>query len=187
MFANLVNDGSWVEATIERAMPNRDPIPKPDIRRTLIPLGPVVVFAASNFPLAFSVAGGDTASALAAGNPVIVKAHRSHPGTSALIASAIVNAAKKTGMPDGIFSLLHGEGSIVGQGLIKHSKVKAGAFTGSQKAGKILCIVSSIKSSMVILLSIGSNFLGICNIYLWFMDTKNTAPNELCVIGDNSL
>ena len=118
MFANLVNDGSWVEATIERAMPNRDPIPKPDIRRTLIPLGPVVVFAASNFPLAFSVAGGDTASALAAGNPVIVKAHRSHPGTSALIASAIVNAAKKTGMPDGIFSLLHGEGSIVGQGLI---------------------------------------------------------------------
>ena len=138
MFANLVNDGSWVEATIERAMPNRDPIPKPDIRRTLIPLGPVVVFAASNFPLAFSVAGGDTASALAAGNPVIVKAHRSHPGTSSLIASAIVNAAKKAGMPDGIFSLLHGEGSIVGQGLIKHSKVKAGAFTGSQKAGMLL-------------------------------------------------
>jgi len=138
MFANLVEEGSWLEATIDTQQVDREPVPKPDIRRMLTPLGPVVVFAASNFPLAFSVAGGDTASALAGGNPVIVKAHRSHPGTSALIGSAIVEAAQKTGMPDGIFSLLHGKGSIVGQGLIKHPKVKAAGFTGSQKAGMLL-------------------------------------------------
>ena len=138
MFANLIEDGSWREATIDKAMLDRDPVPKPDVRRILIPLGPVVVFAASNFPLAFSTAGGDTASALAGGNPVIVKAHRAHPGTSAMIGSAIVKAAEKTGMPDGVFSLLHGSGSIVGQGLVKHPKIKAAGFTGSQKAGKIL-------------------------------------------------
>ena len=94
MFGSLVRDGSWLEASIDPAKPERQPIPKPDIRRMLIPIGPVVVFAASNFPLAFSTAGGDTASALAAGNPVIVKAHSSHPGTSTLIASAIIKAAK---------------------------------------------------------------------------------------------
>ena len=138
MFANLVEEGSWLEATIDTQQINREPVPKPDIRRMLIPLGPVVVFAASNFPLAFSAAGGDTASALAGGNPVIVKAHRSHPGTSALIGSAIVNAAKKTEMPDGVFSLLHGSGKIVGQGLVKHPKIKAAGFTGSQKAGRLL-------------------------------------------------
>ena len=115
MFANLVEEGSWLEATIDTQQINREPVPKPDIRRMLIPLGPVVVFAASNFPLAFS-----------------------HPGTSALIGSAIVNAAKKTGMPDGVFSLLHGSGRVVGQGLVKHPKIKAAGFTGSQKAGRLL-------------------------------------------------
>ncbi len=138
MFANLVEDGSWLEATIDRAMLDREPIPKPDIRRILVPLGPVVVFAASNFPLAFSTAGGDTASALAAGNPVIVKAHRAHPGTSAMIGTAVVEAAERTGMPDGVFSLLHGSGEVVGQGLVKHPKIKAAGFTGSQKAGRLL-------------------------------------------------
>jgi NADP-dependent aldehyde dehydrogenase len=133
-----VLEGSWLEATIETADLEREPIPKPDIRRMLVPMGPVVVFAASNFPLAFSTAGGDTASALAGGNPVIVKAHSAHPGTSAIVGSAIMEAAKKTNMPDGVFSLLHGSGKVVGQSLISHSGVKAAGFTGSQKAGRIL-------------------------------------------------
>jgi len=93
MFADVVREGSWVEATIDLAEPERKPLPKPDVRRMLIPIGPVVVFGASNFPLAFSVAGGDTASALAAGNPVIVKAHPAHPGTSEMVARAIVWAS----------------------------------------------------------------------------------------------
>ena len=138
MFATLVAEGSWLEAVIDTAQPDRAPVPKPDIRRMLVPIGPVVVFAASNFPLAFSTAGGDTASALAGGNPVIIKAHSAHPGTSALVGSAIVKAARNTGMPDGVFSLLHGSGKVVGQGLINHPGVKAAGFTGSQTAGRIL-------------------------------------------------
>lgn len=138
MFADLVAKGSWIEASIDTAQPDRAPVPKPDLRRMLVPLGPVVVFAASNFPLAFSTAGGDTVSALAGGNPVIVKAHGAHPGTSSLVGSAIIKAAQKTGMPDGVFSLLHGSGSKVGQTLILHSGVKAAGFTGSQTAGRIL-------------------------------------------------
>ena len=138
MFANFIEEGSWLEASIEIADMDREPIPKPDIRKMLIPMGPVVVFAASNFPLAFSTAGGDTASALAGGNPVIVKAHSAHPGTSALIGSAIIKAAKRTGMPDGVFSLLHGSGKVVGQALINNPGVKAAGFTGSQLAGRIL-------------------------------------------------
>jgi alpha-ketoglutaric semialdehyde dehydrogenase len=102
MFADLVAEGSWVEAIIDNALPDRQPAPRPDIRRMLVAMGPVVVFGASNFPLAFSVAGGDTASALASGCPVIVKAHSAHPGTSALVASAIQKAVIATGMPDGI-------------------------------------------------------------------------------------
>jgi len=138
MFATLVSEGSWLEAVIDTSQPDRAPVPKPDIRRMLVPIGPVVVFAASNFPLAFSTAGGDTASALAGGNPVIIKAHGAHPGTSALVGSAIVKAAQNTGMPDGVFSLLHGSGKVVGQGLINHPGVKAAGFTGSQTAGRIL-------------------------------------------------
>ena len=102
MFAEVIREGSWVEARIDNAIPDREPLPKPDVRRMLIPLGPVVVFGASNFPLAFSVAGGDTASALAAGCPVVVKAHPAHPGTCELVARAILTAAAATGMPDGV-------------------------------------------------------------------------------------
>ena len=138
MFADLVSEGSWLEATIDTAQNDRTPVPKPDLRRMLVPMGPVVVFAASNFPLAFSTAGGDTASALAGGNPVIVKAHGAHPGTSAMIGEAIVKAAKRTGMPHGVFSLLHGSGKIVGQGLIQHPGIKAAGFTGSEQAGRTL-------------------------------------------------
>src|SRR5437870_4956111 len=108
MFAELVREGSWRDARIDRAIPDRKPLHKPDVRRILIPIGPVAVWGASNFPLAFSVAGGDTASALAAGNPVIVKAHPAHPGTSELVAHAIAAAAKASGVPAGVFSMLHG-------------------------------------------------------------------------------
>jgi NADP-dependent aldehyde dehydrogenase len=137
-FANLVAEGSWVEATIDLAQPNREPIPKSDIRKMLIPLGPVVVFGASNFPLAYSTAGGDTAAALASGCPVLVKSHPMHAGTGALVASAIVKAAQKTGMPNGVFSNLNSSGIEVGQQLVSHPKVKAVGFTGSIKGGRAL-------------------------------------------------
>ena len=106
-FADLVLDGSWVEASIDTAIPDREPIPKPDLRKMLIPLGPIVVFGASNFPLAYSTAGGDTASALAAGCPVIVKSHPMHAGTGEIVSRAIINAVEKNNMPDGIFSNLN--------------------------------------------------------------------------------
>jgi len=138
LFASLLEEGSWVEAIIDTAMPDRKPLPRSDIRRMLVPIGPVVVFGASNFPLAFSVAGGDTASALAAGCPVVVKAHSAHPGTSALVGEAIVKAAQTTGMPAGVFSLLYDEGYTVGAELVKHPKTKAVTFTGSYKGGMAL-------------------------------------------------
>ncbi len=138
LFADLVEEGSWVEATIDKAQPDRQPIPKADIRKMLIPTGPVVVFTASNFPLAFSTAGGDTASALAAGNPVVVKAHESHPGTDHIVAQAILRAAERTNMPKGIFATLYGRGYEVGQRLVLHPLTKSVAFTGSYKGGKAL-------------------------------------------------
>ncbi len=138
MFADLLLEGSWVEATIDTAQPNREPMPKSDIRKLLIPLGPVVVFGASNFPLAYSTAGGDTAAALAAGCPVIVKSHPMHAGTGELVASAIIKAAQKTGMPEGVFSNLNSSGIEVGTELLKHPGVKAVGFTGSIKGGRAL-------------------------------------------------
>jgi NADP-dependent aldehyde dehydrogenase len=138
MFADLLREGSWVDARIETAQPDRTPLPKLDIRFMHLPLGPVVVFGASNFPLAFSVAGGDTASALAAGCSVIVKAHPAHPATSAIVGKAIQKAAERTGMPDGVFSLLFDKGIEVGMQLVKHPLVKAVGFTGSFKGGKAI-------------------------------------------------
>ncbi|QIP14098.1 aldehyde dehydrogenase (NADP(+)) [Spirosoma aureum] len=137
MFAKLIREGSWVDARINPALPDRQPLPRPDLRRMLIPLGPVVVFGASNFPLAFSVAGGDTASALASGCPVIFKAHPSHPGTSSLVGQAITTAAEKSGMPDGVFSLLHADNEVAQQ-LVAHPAVKAVGFTGSRGGGLAL-------------------------------------------------
>jgi len=137
-FANLVAEGSWVEASIDTADPERTPAPKPDLRKMLIPLGPIVVFGASNFPLAYSTAGGDTAAAFAAGCPVIVKSHPMHAGTGELVASAIVQAAIATGMPNGVFSNLNSSGIAVGVDLVKHPKVKAVGFTGSIKGGRAL-------------------------------------------------
>jgi NADP-dependent aldehyde dehydrogenase len=138
MFAELITEGSWVDARIETALPDRQPVPKPDLRSMLIALGPVGVFGASNFPLAFSVAGGDTASALAAGCTVVCKAHPSHPGTSELVASAILRAAEKTGMPEGVFSLLHGTTPDVGLAIVRHPLIQAIGFTGSFGGGKAL-------------------------------------------------
>jgi len=142
-FAELVKEGSWVEASIDTALSNRTPVAKPDLRKMLIPLGPVVVFGASNFPLAYSTAGGDTAAAFAAGCPVIVKSHPMHAGTGELVASAIVKAAKKTSMPNGVFSNLNSSGIEVGVALVKHPGVKAVGFTGSIRGGRALFDIAS--------------------------------------------
>lgn len=138
MFADYIEEGSWVEARVDTALPDRMPAPKPDIRKKLVALGPVVVFGAANFPLAYSTAGGDTASALAAGCPVIVKAHPAHAKTSELVAGAIKKAMTKTGMPKGVFQHLHGASFEVGQALVKHPHTKAVGFTGSFVGGKAL-------------------------------------------------
>lgn len=138
LFAQLLKDGSWVNAIIDTAQPDRQPLPKPDIRAMERPLGPVGIFGASNFPLAFSVAGGDTVSALAAGCPVVFKGHPSHLGTSELAGRAILAAAQKTGMPDGVFSLVFDDTIEIGQALVKHPLVKAIGFTGSLRGGKSL-------------------------------------------------
>ncbi|HET9087464.1 MAG TPA: aldehyde dehydrogenase (NADP(+)) [Acidobacteriaceae bacterium] len=138
MFAQFVEEGSWVSAKLDRGDPSRSPVPKPDIRSMLRPLGPVAVFGASNFPFAYSVAGGDTASALAAGNPVIVKAHPSHPGTSELVGQVISQAIRNCNLPAGVFSLLFDAGNEIGSALVQHPLVKAVGFTGSQSGGKAL-------------------------------------------------
>ena len=130
LFADLIEDGSWVDARIDRADTQRQPLPRPDVRSMLRPVGPVVVFCASNFPLAFSVAGGDTASAFAAGCPVIVKAHHAHPGTAELVGTAIRNAAHELGLAEGVFSLLYGGGTTVGVDLIKHHLVEGRRIHG---------------------------------------------------------
>ena len=137
-FANHIEEGNWVEASIDTAQPDRTPFPKVDLRKMNMPLGPVVVFGASNFPFAFSTAGGDTAAALAAGCPVIVKSHPMHAATGEMVSSAVIKAAEKTGMPNGVFSNLNSSGIEVGQQLVKHPKVKAVGFTGSIRGGRAL-------------------------------------------------
>ena len=138
MFAGVAREGSWVDARIDPALPDRQPLPRPDLRRMLIPLGPVIVFGSSNFPFAFSVAGGDTASALAVGNPVIVKAHRGHPGTSEMVAGAVARSVEACGLPGGVFSMLHGSGAEIGIALVRHPLARAAGFTGSRTAGRAL-------------------------------------------------
>jgi alpha-ketoglutaric semialdehyde dehydrogenase len=138
MFADLVEEGSWVDARIEHADPGRTPAPKPDVRSMLRPLGPVVVFGPSNFPLAFSTAGGDTASALAAGNPVISVAHYAHPGTCELVGRVIVDAVRSLSLPEGVFSLLFSQSHDAAQQLVTQAAIRAVAFTGSRKGGETL-------------------------------------------------
>src|SRR6188474_1010630 len=136
-YAEACERGEWLEARIDMAIPDKNP-PKPDIRKMLVPLGPVVVFGSSNFPFAYSTAGGDTACAFAAGCPVIVKAHPAHPETSELVANAILNAVKLCGMPKGIFAHVHGVSFEVGKALVMHPFTKAVGFTGSFIGGKQL-------------------------------------------------
>jgi NADP-dependent aldehyde dehydrogenase len=138
LFAQLLRDGKWNKEIIDEALPDRKPAPRPQMIQLQVPIGVVAVFGASNFPLAFSVAGGDTASALAAGCPVVFKAHPAHPATCQLVGAAIAKAAKETGMPDGVFSMLHGFSHEVGGMLVTHPLIKAVAFTGSFKGGKAL-------------------------------------------------
>jgi len=142
LFAKVVRDGHFLEATLDSALPERTP-PRPDLRMRKIPLGAVAVFGASNFPLAFSVAGGDTASALAAGCPVVVKAHNAHLGTSELVAKAVLKAALDCGMPEGVFSLLIGEGNQIGGDLVSHEAIRAVGFTGSRAGGLALSRIAS--------------------------------------------
>jgi NADP-dependent aldehyde dehydrogenase len=137
LFAALVEEGSWVDARLDTPDSARTP-PKPDLRSMLRPIGPVAVFGASNFPLAFSVAGGDTASALAAGNPVVVKAHPAHPGTSELVGDIVTKAIAAVGLPAGLFSLLFDDGHTVGAALVQHPGIRAVGFTGSFRGGKAL-------------------------------------------------
>ena len=138
LYGEATERGDWLDARIETAIPDRKPIPKPDHRSMMRPLGPVVVFGASNFPFAYSVAGGDTASAFAAGCPVIVKAHPAHPGTSDLVGRLIIEAVKECGLPEGTFSLLFDAGLEIGQALVKHPLVRAVGFTGSLRGGRAL-------------------------------------------------
>lgn len=145
MFAQVVRDGHFLCATIDHAQPQRTPIPRADLRLAKIPLGPVAVFGASNFPLAFSVAGGDTASALAAGAPVIVKAHSGHLGTSELVGRAIRQAVKDLGLPEGVFSLLVGAGRQLGEALVVHPAIKAVGFTGSRQGGLALMRIANAR------------------------------------------
>ena len=138
LFASLLRDGKWENEIIDPAQPERQPLPKPALRQVQIPIGPVAVFGASNFPLAFSVAGGDTVSALAAGCPVVFKAHPAHPATCELVGRAVLRAAAKTGMPNGVFSMVHGASHEVGMRLVQHPLIKAVGFTGSFRGGKAL-------------------------------------------------
>ncbi len=145
MFADLLDEGSWLDARIDTAQPDRAPIPKVDLRSMLTGLGPVAVFCASNFPLAFSTAGGDTASALAAGCPVVVVAHSAHPGLAEIVAEAITEAANQTDMPEGVFSLLFSGGYSVGQTVVAAPEIKAVGFTGSLKGGRALMDIAAAR------------------------------------------
>ena len=143
LFASVLREGSWQGVRIDPAQPDRTPLPRPDLRLRHVPLGPVAVFGASNFPLAFSVAGGDTASALAAGCPVIVKAHEAHLGTSVLIAAAVDAARERCGLPAGVFAMVVGKGREIGTALVADPRIRAVGFTGSRSGGTALMTVAA--------------------------------------------
>ena len=145
MFADVVRSGMADRVAHDAALPDRQPLPRPDMRRRMIPVGPVAVFGASNFPLAFSTAGGDTASALAAGCPVVVKGHPAHPGTGAMVADAVLRAARATGMPEGVFGHLTGPGNDLGAALVANPHITAVGFTGSRGGGLALVRVAQAR------------------------------------------
>ncbi len=145
LYGATAKEGTWMDARIDHALPDRQPLPRPDLRRMLVPIGPVAVFGSSNFPFAYSVAGGDTASALAAGCPVVVKAHEAHPGTSELVAHAINRAVAACGLPAGVFSMLQGDGRTIGAPLVQHPLMQAVGFTGSLRAGRALADLAAAR------------------------------------------
>ncbi|MEO6992018.1 MAG: aldehyde dehydrogenase (NADP(+)) [Lacunisphaera sp.] len=145
LYGGAAERGDWLDVRIDLALPERKPLPRPDHRSMLRPLGPVVVFGSSNFPFAYSVAGGDTASAFAAGCPVIVKAHPAHPGTGEMVGRLILQAVRECGLPEGTFSLLFDAGFEIGQALVKHPQVKAVGFTGSIKGGRALADLAAAR------------------------------------------
>ena len=149
LFAAELRTGEWLGLRVDPALPERKPVPRPDLRQRKIPCGPVAVFGASNFPLAFSVAGGDSAAALAAGCPIIVKGHPAHPGTSESVAEAIVAAAAATDMPEGVFSLLNGPDTALGAALVADPRVRAVAFTGSRAGGLALMKVAAARAEPI--------------------------------------
>jgi NADP-dependent aldehyde dehydrogenase len=149
LFASVVEEGSWVNARIDPALPDRKPLPRVDLRSMLRPLGPVAVFGASNFPFAFSVAGGDTASALAAGCPVVVKAHPAHPGASELAAEIITEAVVTESLHPGVFTMLFDSGIEIAAPLVQHPLIKAVAFTGSLRAGRALMDLAAARPSPI--------------------------------------
>ncbi|MET0452994.1 MAG: aldehyde dehydrogenase (NADP(+)) [Mycobacterium sp.] len=149
LFAGVLREGSWNGARIDPAQPDRAPLPRADIRQREVPLGPVAVFGASNFPLAFSVAGGDTASALAAGCPVVVKAHDAHPGTSELVGRAVTEAVAASGLPAGTFSMLFGAGRELGTALVTDPRIKAVGFTGSRSGGMALVAAAAARQEPI--------------------------------------
>jgi 2,5-dioxopentanoate dehydrogenase len=149
LFASIAREGRWLSATIDHALPDRKPLPRADLRLQKIPVGPVAVFGASNFPLAFSVAGGDTASALAAGCPVVAKAHSSHMGTSELVGRAIQKAVADLGLPEGVFSLVVGGGATVGEALVKHPAIQGVGFTGSRRVGQHLMALAAARKEPI--------------------------------------
>lgn len=145
LFAALIREGSWADARVDHAIPDRQPLPKPDVRRVMMPIGPVVVFGASNFPFAIGVVGTDTVCALAAGCPVVVKGHPAHPGTCEMMGRAVMNALHTTGLPAGCFSLLQGKGNDIGTTLVKHPLTQAVGFTGSLRGGRALMDVAAAR------------------------------------------
>jgi len=149
LFASAVRQGGWLDARIDPALPDRKPLPRPDLRLRNIGIGPVAIFGASNFPLAFSVAGGDTAAALAAGCPVVVKAHPAHPGTSALVGQAVQSAIAKCGLAPGVFSLLFGAGQELGTALVSNPDIKAVGFTGSRNGGLALMKIAAARAEPI--------------------------------------
>jgi NADP-dependent aldehyde dehydrogenase len=149
LFASVLRNGDWLDATIDPAMPDRAPLPRPDMRRMNVPVGPVAVFGASNFPLAFSVAGGDTASAFAAGCPVVVKGHPAHPGTGELVARAVRAAVVACGLHEGVFSYLPGTTNELGGALVADSRIKAVGFTGSRSGGLALVAIAAKRAEPI--------------------------------------
>jgi len=145
LFADELRKGGWEGIRIDPAMPDRKPLPRADLRQRKIAIGPVAVFGASNFPLAFSVAGGDTTAALAAGCPVVVKGHPAHPGTGELVGSAIAKAVEQCGLPAGVFSLLNGTSNALGSAIVAHRRIKAVGFTGSRAGGLALLKVAAAR------------------------------------------